>query len=174
MTAVSVEIRPGTPDDDESFWRCLDAVARERRFLAMVEAPPLAEARAFLQQARASGMIQFVAIDHGRVVGWCDITPGRWKGLHHSGHLGMGVLPEFRGQGVGSRLLTAALEAARAAGLTRVDLEVFASNDRAIALYERHGFVREGVKRRARVLDGRVDDNIGMARLFAGPAATHE
>ena len=49
--------------------------------------------------------------------------------------------------------------------MTRVELEVFASNARAIRLFERAGFVREGTKRRARFLDGREDDVVCMARL---------
>jgi RimJ/RimL family protein N-acetyltransferase len=44
-------------------------------------------------------------------------------------------------------------------------LEVFASNARAIALYESLGFVREGLKRRVRKLDGRYDDDV-MRALF--------
>jgi RimJ/RimL family protein N-acetyltransferase len=59
----------------------------------------------------------------------------------------------------------AALRAAEEAGLTRIELEVFASNHAAIRLYERHGFVIEGVKRGARVLDGIVDDLVCMARM---------
>jgi len=50
-------------------------------------------------------------------------------------------------------------------GLTRVELEVFASNTAAISLYTKCGFEREGVKRRARYIDGKYDDIILMALL---------
>ena len=66
---------------------------------------------------------------------------------------------------MGAALLARTLEAAEAAGMTRVELEVFASNTRAIRLFERAGFVREGVKRQARLLDGRAEDVVCMARL---------
>jgi len=49
--------------------------------------------------------------------------------------------------------------------IERVELEVFAGNDRARRLYERHGFVVEGVRRGARKLDGRREDVIVMGRL---------
>jgi ribosomal protein S18 acetylase RimI-like enzyme len=75
----------------------------------------------------------------------------------------MGVLPEVRGRGVGRRLAEAAIAAAKEQGAERIELEVFASNTRAIALYEKLGFVREGVKRRARKLDGEYDDIVQMA-----------
>jgi RimJ/RimL family protein N-acetyltransferase len=75
----------------------------------------------------------------------------------------MGLLPEYRGRGLGRRLAEAAVAAARERGMERIALEVFASNTRAIALYERLGFRHEGVLRRARKLDGRYDDNVLMA-----------
>lgn len=86
---AGVDIRQSAPDDFEALWQCLDSVARERRFLVMVQAPPVSEARAFLEEARSNGMVQFVAMKESRVIGWCDVTPSRWEGLRHSGTLGM-------------------------------------------------------------------------------------
>jgi ribosomal protein S18 acetylase RimI-like enzyme len=74
------------------------------------------------------------------------------------------------GRGVGRRLAEAGIAAAIARGAERNELEVLASNTRAIALYERLGFVREGVRCRARRLDGQCEDNILMARLVEPPA----
>ena len=58
-------------------------------------------------------------------------------------------------------------------GITRIELEVFAANERAFALYRKFGFVEEGRKRHARCLDGNYDDSICMALLKAeAPPAT--
>jgi RimJ/RimL family protein N-acetyltransferase len=75
------------------------------------------------------------------------------------------VLREWRGQGLGRALLEACIRKAFASGFTRIELEVYADNASAIALYRRLGFVDEGLKRRARVLDGRVQDLRLMALL---------
>jgi ribosomal protein S18 acetylase RimI-like enzyme len=77
----------------------------------------------------------------------------------------MGILAPYRGQGIGRRLLQAALQSAQAKGLIKIDLEVFASNHAAIALYERAGFIREGCRRRARHLDGIWDDVLLLTLL---------
>ena len=45
----------------------------------------------------------------------------------------------------------------------RIELEVFASNERAVRLYQSEGFMLEGRKRRARILDGTEDDILIMA-----------
>jgi ribosomal protein S18 acetylase RimI-like enzyme len=154
------------PDDAEGIHHCLDTVAHERRHIAMVEAPSLTDVRAFLEEKPSHGLIQFVALVGGRIVGWCDVAPKPIEGFRHSAVLGMGVLPEYRRRGLGCLLLERVLQAARERVLTRIELEVYVSNEAAIALYERSGFLREGVKRSARVLDGRVEDICCMALLF--------
>jgi RimJ/RimL family protein N-acetyltransferase len=55
------------------------------------------------------------------------------------------------------------MQKSREKGLERIELEVYGSNKSAIRLYERAGFVVEGVKKRARKLDGEYDDLVQMA-----------
>jgi RimJ/RimL family protein N-acetyltransferase len=84
--------------------------------------------------------------------------------------LGVGLLPAWRGQGVGERLMRPALEAARALGLSRVELRVRADNERAISLYRKLGFVLEGRCRRATRVDNEFYDVIIMGLLFETPS----
>jgi putative acetyltransferase len=79
--------------------------------------------------------------------------------------LGMGVAASHRGQGVGSALLRATLDAATAKGIRRVELVVRADNAAAIALYERHGFELEGRLRDFMIVDGVAYDALQMARF---------
>lgn len=147
------------------FREVLDSVARERRFLAFLEAPSLPRVRRFVRNNLQSGGVQFVAVDDGRVVGWCDIAPKMHETLRHSGRLGMGVTASHRGHGIGSALLERTLAAARSRGLTRIELEVRADNTAAIALYRRHGFELEGRLRQFMFVDGVAYDALRMARL---------
>jgi len=160
-----VRIEPVRLDRAPGLQRAVAAVARERRYLVSVEGFSVDETRAFVQSLLNGWGIQHVALHGEEVVGWCDVRRSPWIGFEHVGDLGMGVVAGWRGQGLGARLLTATLEAAVALNLSRVELEVFASNARAIGLYERFGFRREGLKRRARILDGQVDDIVLMARV---------
>ena len=158
-------IDPTTPDDIEGLAAAVEAVARERRYLTSVDGFGVDGTRAFVDGLARDGGVQLVVRSAGRVVGWCDVRRHPFEGRRHGGVLGIGLLPEWRARGVGAALLGRTLEAAAAAGMTRIELEVLASNTRAIRLYEGAGFVREGVKRHARLLDGRADDLVCMARL---------
>jgi ribosomal protein S18 acetylase RimI-like enzyme len=147
------------------FREVLDGVARERRYLAFLEAPPLARMRRFVLDGLSCGIAQYVAVDGERVVGWCDVVPKSHETLRHSGTLGMGVAASHRGIGVGTALLRATLEGAFARGLTRVELVVRTDNEPAIELYRRHGFELEGRLRRYIVVDGVACEALQMARL---------
>ncbi len=155
----------------EGFWRAVDEVARERRWLGGVRGFPLETTRAWVRSLIERGMPQVAAVDGEEVVGWCDIDARMGEGFRHVGRLGMGVRARWRGQGVGRRLMEAALNGARKVGLERVELEVYASNTPAIHLYEKAGFAREGRHARARLLDGVHDDVVTMA-LFLAPTRT--
>ncbi len=150
----------------ESFHRALDFVAREKRYLAFLEAPPLDEARAYVLNNIAKGYPHWVVLSEGKVVGWCDVVPKSRPVHAHVGVLGMALLPEFRGQGVGERLMRQTLEAARAFGLHRVELTVREDNKNATALYEKIGFEIEGLMRNAMKVDGVYENTYLMALLF--------
>jgi ribosomal protein S18 acetylase RimI-like enzyme len=159
----NVEIVPILERYIEGYHECLDSVARERRHIGMVQAPPLESFREFILSLIDKGDLQFVAMKEDEVVGWCNLSPQRGEGFTHVGILGMGVLKEFRRQGIGIRLMERTISEAKERGLERIELEVYASNTPAINLYEKWGFDCEGVKKKARKLDGVYDDIIVMA-----------
>ncbi len=157
-----IEVREITGLDVVGFHACLDDVAREHAFLALEQAPPLAETRAFVEAAIARGDIRVIAEGGDVVVGWCDITRHRFPSMQHVGQLGMGVRKAFRRQGIGRRLLARALELAADASLEKVELDVFSSNTPAIQLYLSSGFREEGVRRRARKVGDAYEDIIQL------------
>jgi ribosomal protein S18 acetylase RimI-like enzyme len=162
----AIEIVPIAQDHIDGFHRALDIVARERRYLAFLEAPPIEATRAFVLNNIKRGHPQFVAVTAGEVVGWCDVTPLDRPTQAHRGVLGMGLLPRFRGRGIGTKLTQSALAAARAFGLHRVELTVREHNTGAIELYKKAGFEIEGVQRDAVLVDGVYENVVCMAMVF--------
>lgn len=160
------DVVPASMDHIEGFNAAVDNVARESRFLAALEGPPLESTRTFIAEGLRKQWPQFVAVSNSRVVGWCDITPLQ-RPLHaHVGVLGMGVLAEFRRRGAGKALMLAAIEKAKATGLTRIELIVREDNEQAIRLYKKVGFVVEGTKQRSTRIGGHYFNDVFMALLL--------
>ncbi len=167
---TAIDVAPIALEHIEGYRRAVDIVARERKYLTLLEAFPLAQTREFVL-----GLIErcdpiFVALANGEVVGWCDIQRHPFPAHSHRGTLGMGVVPEYRRRGIGARLMDQTLNRAFAVGFIRIELSVRADNLRSIRLYEKLGFVREGVLRDAVFVDGEFYDTIAMALIDRGRA----
>ncbi len=163
MNQPPVSIEPLRLEHADGYRRALDIVARERRYLALLEALPEADTLRFIESNLDNGNPMWVAVASREVVGWCDVRREHFPSRAHRGTLGMGLLPDWRGHGLGRRLIEATLTQARRVGFKRVELDVYADNTRAVALYERVGFIREGVQRDASLIDGVYRDAIMMA-----------
>ncbi len=134
------------------------AVAEERDGIA-TEPPVDIDARA------ASWTLEgtLVAVGDGEVVGSVHVDVSRFG----FGELGMAVLREWRGRGVGSALLAAAIEWSRGQGLHKLMLGVFPHNAAGIALYRKFGFVEEGRRvKQIRRQSGELWDVVEMGLLL--------
>lgn len=167
-TDPALRIEPVAEQHFAGLHRALDQVAREKRYLAFMQAPPFAQACVFYRDIVANDLCQLVAVLDGGVVGWCDVLPGRGEARAHAGTLGIGLLPQARHRGIGALLMERAIAAAWARGMARIELAVRADNLNAQALYQRFGFVHEGVQRHAYCIDGRYHDGLSMALLRPG------
>jgi RimJ/RimL family protein N-acetyltransferase len=153
-------IRGARPEDARAMARLLAAVAEERDRIG-TEPPVDVEERAE-QFARGAASSQ-VAEAGNRIVGTVNVDVGRFG----AGDVGMLVDAAWRGRGVGSGLMEAAIEWARGQGLHKLCLEVFPTNTPAIALYRKCGFVEEGRRtNQYRRTSGELWDSIAMGLLL--------
>lgn len=137
----------------------LMAVVAEERDGIATEPPVDVEERAALFARPAE--VSIVADADGRIVGMLGVEVSRFG----FGELGMLVDSEWRGRGVGSALVRAAIERARGQGLHKLCLEVFPTNTAAIGLYRKFGFVEEGRRsKHYRRASGELWDAIVMGR----------
>ncbi len=123
------------------------------------------EARRIRSAALGPNVTRLVAVAEGKVVGAIFLT--RYENRRaHVGGIGMGVHDAYAGRGVGSALLGAVVDHSdRWLNLKRLELQVWADNHRAIALYKRFGFETEGLLRAEGFRDGAYTDSLTMARL---------
>jgi RimJ/RimL family protein N-acetyltransferase len=158
MREALFQTRPARDDDRLPLALLFAAVAEERDGIA-TEPPVDIEARA------ASWTIDgtLVAVAGAELIGSLVVEPSR----HGFGEIGMAVAREWRGRGVGSALLAAAIEWAHDRGLHKLSLGVFAHNTAAIELYRKFGFVEEGRRiKQYRRANGELWDAIEMGLLL--------
>jgi ribosomal protein S18 acetylase RimI-like enzyme len=160
-----VTIRPVAIGDIEGVCACVGAVALEGIYLATTEPFRLADSASYIARLVEQRLPNAVALADGGIVGWCDIVPKHGPVYAHVGVLGMGLLPAFRGRGLGRRLIDLSLAAARRR-FEQVELAVYATNLRAQALYRNVGFVERGRLPRGRKAGDRYDDVILMSLIF--------
>jgi RimJ/RimL family protein N-acetyltransferase len=121
-----------------------------------------------LIEARASApnSTWLLAADGDELLGEASLQGLPRRAMRHTAVLGISVRAESRGQGVGDRLISALIAWAPTAGVTRIELHVLARNTIARQLYEKHGFVIEGERRRTVYANGAYLDDVVMALLL--------
>jgi ribosomal protein S18 acetylase RimI-like enzyme len=135
-------------------------VAEERDGIASEPPVDLEQRTAqFAHTAAAS----HVAVAGSAIIGTIHVETGRFG----TGDVGMLVAADWRGRGVGTALLEAAIARSREQGLHKLCLEVFATNAAAIALYRRCGFAEEGLRvQQYRRASGELWDAVVMGLLL--------
>ena len=163
---MDIQIIPAHESYFRGFYDALSTVAAERIYIEMTEPPPFERVCSFQRGLiEKDGPVTY-ALRGDQVVGWCDIFPEDNPRQCHRGSLGMGLLPGYRGQGIGTKLLTATLAKAKAFGLEKAELKVYTSNDAAVALYRKCGFDQEGLIKSYRKVDGRYFDCLVMGKFL--------
>lgn len=145
---LNYSIRPLANEDESFLWEMLYQAAHmaeegETSVQAVRNHPNLAK---YVKGWRRGGDMGFVAIklNCNQPIGaaWLRLWTGKDKGYGYvddrTPELAIAVLPEYRGKGVGTQLLTRLLVAARAT-YSSVSLSTRATN-RAIHLYKQLGF----------------------------------
>ncbi len=162
---MSVQIRPAHEADD--------AVLLEIDFATWTQivspAPvPTRESRRTFFDDRTELQNYLVAEDGGEILGYVLVHQNipLASHAHVLGINGLAVSPSAQGRGVGRTLIEAAVTEAARRGATKVQLRVLGENAGARRLYERCGFVIEGVLRGEFMLDGKLVDDVLMARYL--------
>ena len=161
----SFTIRSQEPQDAEQVSALIGSVGTFEGTLQLPDMP-VASRVEYLQKVDPQSC-KLVAVADGRIVGAAGLhAAGTSLRRTHVRMLGIGILRDWQGRGLGRQLIARLLDwADNWAGVLRVELTVHADNDRAIALYRAMGFEEEGRHRAYALKNGRYVDALFMARL---------
>ena len=168
---MNVRIRRAEPADAAALVELATAVTSEPEgwLLADSNWRSVGDERRYIRALRRHPHAALcVAEADGQLVGRLSVTRDPSPASAHVADLGLMVAAGHRRRGIGTALLLAAEAWARDAGVSKLELHVFPHNAAAIALYERVGYTREGLRRdHYRRPDGRFVDAILMAKRLA-------
>lgn len=158
-------LRPARPTDGRALARLFADVRAEGRWLITTPGAVSEPSEAFwiAEMIRAAEHLVLVAEADGQVVGNVLVSVDRGVATEHIGVLSITIVDGWRDVGIGRELIAAAQRWARERRLRKVSLGVFPDNERAIAVYEHAGFVREGLRRDQYRAGDRYRDEVLMA-----------
>lgn len=101
-------------------------------------------------------------------IGMCKLIRQKHRNEHIIYLGGLAIHPDYFGQGFGKKMLHEIISFCKTVGILRIELSVAVSNDKAIQLYEKVGFVKEGVLRKYTYLKSKDQfiDEILMSNIL--------
>lgn len=142
-------LRNGTESDGQAVYKNFNLTHAETDFLLSYpdeNSFTAAQESKFLSaKAESENEALIVAVVDGAIVGTAgiDAVGGKYK-VSHRAEFGISIAKDFWRLGIGKALTDACIDCARAAGYAQLELSAVASNEGAIALYKKAGFIEYG------------------------------
>lgn len=151
-TNKDIRIRKGRIDDAEALLTIQKEVVKEEEYLVTASEEfvdkTVEDQKKWMKEVLEDERGTIIVAESGeRIVGWLVFQSPNRKRLAHTGSFGMMIDRDSRGLGIGKMLIHDLLSwAEQNPFIEKVSLGVFSTNQRAIALYKRMGFIEEGRK----------------------------
>jgi RimJ/RimL family protein N-acetyltransferase len=158
-------VREATMNDADAVRNVVNNVASERIYV-VPESATEDWKQTFREIKKRKGSI-VVACVNGKIVGMAYVVGGKFEKDSHVGFLGISILKEHRGIGIGTAMMEHIMEWSRNhARFEKISLAVFSTNDSAISLYRKFGFRTEGRSRKQYKIEGKYVDEITMGKFL--------
>jgi RimJ/RimL family protein N-acetyltransferase len=160
-----VTLRPARENDAPEITKRMARVVKEGVYLEedLDTMPTGEEHRKEIRSIQNDDGMYTVAEVNGKIAGVAILKRGSMEMSRHTAKFRTWLAPGFRGMGLGKKLMEYTIVWAEANGLEKINLDVFSNNQRAIKLYQKYGFRKEGHLRKQYVLKGKYVDEIFMS-----------
>ncbi len=160
-------IRKAIPDDAEQMARFKIHISGESDFLSFgeneIEITAETERQRIQSENAADNSVIIIALINGEIVGFVTFKGGDRVRKKHAGEMGISVRQQYWGLGIGSMLLEVLIEWAKKTRIIKkIDLLTRVDNEKAVKLYEKYGFKKEGVLTRDMCIRGQFYDSFTM------------
>ncbi|WP_100371923.1 GNAT family N-acetyltransferase [Bacillus sp. FJAT-45037] len=165
-----MKIRQVIHKDAEKLEKLIKQVESESDFMLMNPGERKTTVEQFKKQMdhfdKQENAVIFGAELDAQLIGYLMAIGGSVERTKHSAFIVVGILKEYRGKGIGTKLFERLDDWAREVGLVRLELTVVTKNEAGLSLYTKSGFEIEGLKRRSLSIDGLFYDEHYMSKLL--------
>ena len=166
-------IRRVKEDDVESFYRMMCLLDEETDYMLyepgerQVRTTDLTRLKATVKDTASGQDLLLVAEnDNGEIVGYIWAERGRLNRIKHTAYIVVGIRRAYQHQGIGTEFFRLLENWGKENGIVRLELTVECENTGAKSLYEKYGFVIEGLRPKSMKVDGRFVDEYYMGRVI--------
>jgi RimJ/RimL family protein N-acetyltransferase len=159
-------MRPVVKQDAEEIIKSAEIIIAEGKYLQKEEPRSLLEEISFIQQVSQLNNMYTAVEREGKVVGVARILRGELEMKKHTGVFRTWIHPDSQGLGIGKEIMNYTLRWGKGNELHKIWLTVFSSNEKAVNVYEKVGFIKEGTLRDQVKVNGKYEDEIYMGYFF--------
>jgi ribosomal protein S18 acetylase RimI-like enzyme len=163
---LTFAVRPARQEDISGVIGVIRQVTSQKRYVVAESVEQQLSGDSTMMGADLENQRFFVATVDDEVVGWCGLDVPEMDKLRHTAELTLGVLEEYRGMGIGERLLERGLGWADKKGLHKVYNSIPSVNDSAVRFLKDHGWETEAVRKDHYLIDGDFVDEVMMEKTF--------
>lgn len=169
---MEVQYRYLQLDEAQALWNMMNFLDNETKFMMYEPGERKEKAgnidgiKRMIQGALSGDDFLLAAEYNHEIIGFLWAQRGKLNRVLHTAYIVIGIRERFRGMKIGAKLLKRLNQWAKEKNITRLELSVVCSNERAKMLYEKEGFTIEGIRKNAMIIDGVYVDEYYMAKLL--------
>lgn len=166
---MNINIEPASIDDTESIWDMMYALDQETTYMLYEpheRVKNIDRMKSMIQDTVEGPNLLLIAKAGQTPVGYISAQKGALNKIRHTAYIVIGIRAAYQNQGIGTHFFRELDLWAKNNHVTRLELTVMCSNLAARRLYEKNGFVIEGIRKNSLLSDGVFTDEYYMAKLL--------
>lgn len=164
-----IRIREAKISDAENFLSMLKKLDTETKNMMLEPGernPKLEQFKARIENTSGENGLTLLIDDDGKIGGFLSAERGNYIRIRHSAYIVIGMLIEYRGKHLGTKMFEQLEKWALTNNITRLELTVVCTNESAVALYKKMGFNIEGLKEKSMIVDGKYVNEYYMGKVI--------
>lgn len=161
-----IRLRPVRIEDASEIVEAAKSIIDKGVFIQKEKVRSVIEEQQFIRDMNENGHMYIVAEVNGVVRGIARVLRGDLNMKRHTGLFRTWLHEDAQGKGIGKQIMKYTLDWCQSEGLHKLCLTVFSTNDIALKLYQRAGFIIEGVQKDQVIFNTQFADEIWMAYFF--------